>query len=96
MGQNPNNSIKGITSNSDTDDPDSAYDELPVSDTSSETESNPGYRLLPEDIDTDTELSPLQDHLPTAMQNHHAYQYFRTKTHQGQSTTCFTQAYNTK
>ena len=58
MVQNPSNSIKGITSNSDTD---SAYSELPASDTSSETESYPGYRLLPEDIDTDTE-PPFQDH----------------------------------
>ena len=47
---------------SDTDDPDTTYNELPLSDTSSETESNPSCRLLSEDIDTDTDFSPFQDH----------------------------------
>ena len=49
MVQDPNNSTKSITSNSDTDDTDSAY--------STESESN--YTLQPED----TNFSPLQDHI---------------------------------
>ena len=47
---------------SNTEDPDTTCNELPLSDTSSETESNPGYRILPEDIDTDTDFIPFQDH----------------------------------
>ena len=47
---------------SDTEDPDTTCDELPVSDTSSETELNPGYKILPEDINTDTDFIPFQDH----------------------------------
>ena len=47
---------------SNTEDPHTTCDELPVSDTSSEAESNPGYRILPEDIDTDTDFIPFQDH----------------------------------
>ena len=49
MVQDPNNSTKDITSNSDTNDTDSAY--------STESESN--YTLQPED----TNFSPLQDHI---------------------------------
>ena len=47
---------------SDTRDPDTTCDELPVSNTSSEAESDPKYKLLPEDINTDTDFTPFQEH----------------------------------